>query len=90
MGSRIVLQSTKWNDPSKIGFVMGLHQVYVYSKDSDIIPLEEVKFMHKMRKMILTQDIEASVPYPIYILRQLNELMDAFFSRYSDIESLDE
>ena len=60
--------------------------VNVYSKDPQIKPLEEVTFMQKMRKIVLAQDIEASVPYLFHILRQLTELMDALFKYYGQTD----
>ena len=78
-GSGLHIMDTKWENPSAFIIVQGMHQIYILSKRTEKEQIEIAKFVQKMRKMIITQDIEASIPFPIYIIRHLNELLDTLF-----------
>jgi hypothetical protein len=78
-GSGLNVMDTKWERSSAFIIVQGMHQIYILSKRTEKEQIEIAKFVQKMRKMVITQDIEASIPFPLYIIRHLNELLDALF-----------
>lgn len=79
-GAGLNVMDTKWARPSAFIIVQGMHQIYIPSKHQEKEQIEIAKFVQKMRKMVITQDIEASIPFPLYIIRHLDELLEALFS----------
>lgn len=73
---------TKLQSPGKVLSVPGMHQCYFYP---DIVSKEAVDLLQLtqyLRRMVVTQNITASVPYPLYLVRHLNEQIESFAIRY--------
>lgn len=60
----------------------GMHQCYLYPDVSAKEAIEVLQLTQLLRRMVVTQNITASVPYPLYLVRHLNEQIESFAIRY--------
>ena len=72
----------KLTSPGKTLTMPGMHQCYLYPELPSEEAVKALQLTQSLRRMVITQNITAAVPYPLYLVRHLNEHIESFAIRY--------